>query len=135
MLAKYDYAVVRIVPRVERGEFLNVGVLVSSERDERLLLAFELDEARLLSLAPDVDLALVRRHMTAFERVVAGGPENGPIGALPLRARFHWLTAVRSALVQTSPVHAGMTTDLDATLARLVRGLVRPLPPTGPPEP
>ena len=96
-LDSYDYAVIRVVPRVERGEFMNVGVIVSCEKTGYLKAAVELDEARLRALDPRVDLATLRRHLEAMQRICAGGPDAGPIGLLPQRARFHWLTARRSA--------------------------------------
>lgn len=136
----YDYAVVRVVPRVDREEFINVGVLLSCEAREFLAAGVALDEARLRAFSPDVDVALVQRHLAALCRVAAGGPAAGPIGALPRRARFHWLAATRSALVQTSVIHMGFTADPAATLARLVERMVaspssgpsgRPGPATG----
>lgn len=121
----YDYAVLRVVPRVEREEFLNVGVILSCEAREVLLAQVELDVRCLLALAPMVDVALVERHLAAIPAICKGGPGTGPIGALPRRARFHWLTATRSALVQTSQVHMGLTDDPAATLERLVARVVR----------
>ena len=120
----YDYAVVRVVPRVEREEFINAGVIVSCHRTGYLAAAIGLDEDRLRSLDPAVDLALVRRHLDSFPRICIGGPGSGPIGALPPRARFHWLTARRSAMVQTSPVHTGRTDDPAEALRRLMRQMV-----------
>ena len=125
MRALYDYAVVRVVPRVEREEFVNVGVVVSCESAKLLAARIELDEARLLALDPNVDLALVRRHLEAIPLICAGGPESGPIGALPPRARFHWLTAKRSSIIQTSPVHAGRCTDAATIVEHLMARMVR----------
>ena len=121
----YDYAVVRVVPRVERGEFMNVGVIVSCEKTGYLKAAVELDEARLRALDPRVDLATLRRHLQAMQRICAGGPDAGPIGLLPQRARFHWLTARRSALIQTSTVHMGRCGDMDAIVEHLMERMVR----------
>ena len=120
----YDYAVIRVVPRVEREEFINAGVIVSSHGRGYLAAAIDLDEARLLALDPHVDLALVREHLDSFPRICVGGPDSGPIGLLPPRGRFHWLTARRSALVQTSPVHTGRTSDPAAALAKLMARMV-----------
>lgn len=120
----YDYAVIRIVPRVEREEFINAGVIVSSHARGFLAAAIGLDEARLLALDPHVDLALVREHLDSIPRICAGGPDSGPIGLLPLRGRFHWLTARRSAIVQTSPVHTGRSADPAAALAQLMARMV-----------
>lgn len=121
----YDYAVIRVVPRVERGEFMNVGVIVSCEKSGYLKAAVELDEARLRALDPRVDLATLRRHLEAMQRICAGGPDAGPIGLLPQRARFHWLTARRSAIIQTSTVHMGRCGDMDAIVEHLMDRMVR----------
>ena len=121
----YDYAVIRVVPRVERGEFLNVGVIVSCEKTGFLKAATELDEARVLAFAPHIDLPTVRRHLAAIQRICEGGPDAGPIGQLPPRARFHWLTARRSAIIQTSPVHMGRCGDMDAVVEHLMDRMVR----------
>lgn len=120
----YDYAVIRVVPRVEREEFINAGIIVSSHGRGFLAAAIDLDEARLLALDPQVDLALVRGHLDSFPRICAGGSDSGPIGLLPPRGRFHWLTARRSALVQTSPVHTGRTADPAVALAKLMARMV-----------
>ena len=120
----YDYAVIRVVPRVEREEFINAGVIVSCHRLGYLEAAVRLDEGRLHALDPHVDLALVRRHLDGIVRICAGGPGSGPIGALPPRARFHWLTARRSAIVQTSPVHTGRTDAPSEALRRLMQLMV-----------
>lgn len=121
----YDYAVVRVVPRVEREEFINAGVILSCESRRLLLARIELDTARLQALDPRVDLEAVQRHLAAIPRICAGGPTAGPIGQLPLRARFHWLTAKRSSIIQTSPVHMGRCTDLETTLEHLLTRMVR----------
>ena len=124
----YDYAVIRVVPRVERGEFMNVGVIVSCEQAGYLKAAVELDEPRLRALDPRVDIATLRRHLGAIQRICEGGPGAGPIGLLPQRARFHWLTAKRSAIIQTSPVHMGRCGDMDAIVEHLMDRMVRILP-------
>ena len=121
----YDYAVIRVVPRVERGEFVNAGVIVSCEKTGFLKAAIELDEARVLALDPNVDLQTLRRHLAAIQRICEGGPDAGPIGLLPQRARFHWLTAKRSAIIQTSPVHMGRCGDMDAIVEHLMARMVR----------
>ncbi|WP_146909868.1 DUF3037 domain-containing protein [Arenimonas daejeonensis] len=120
----YDYAVIRVVPRIEREEFVNAGVILSCQKLGFLGARIALDEARLLALAPDVDLELVRRHLAAIPAICAGHADAGPIGALPPRARFHWLTARRSSIIQTSPVHTGRCGDPEATLDRLLTKLV-----------
>jgi hypothetical protein len=124
-LCPFDYAVIRVVPRVERGEFINAGVIVSCPAKGYLRAVVELDERRLSALAPEVDLATVRRHLEAIPRICEGGAAAGPIGALPPRARFHWLVAPRSTVIQTSPVHTGLCDDGDRVLQRLLDAMVR----------
>ena len=121
----YDYAVIRVVPRVEREEFVNVGVILSCEASRYLEARIELDEARLRALAPDLDIESVSRHLQAVTAICRGGPGTGPIGQLPPRARFHWLTAKRSSILQTSPVHTGKCSDMDAIMEHLLRRMVR----------
>lgn len=122
----YDYAVIRVVPRVEREEFVNVGILLSCEQLRWLEARIELDPARLLALCPGADVDGIARALAAIPRICAGGAEAGPIGLLPHRARFHWLTAQRSAVVQTSTVHMGRChATPDATLDHLMQRMVR----------
>ena len=121
----YDYAVIRVVPRVEREEFINVGVILSCEASRYLEARIELDEARLRALAPDLDIESVNRHLQAVTAICRGGPGTGPIGLLPPRARFHWLTAKRSSILQTSPVHTGKCGDMDAIMEHLLQRMVR----------
>lgn len=122
----YDYAVVRVVPRVERGEFVNAGVILACAPAGYLQARIELDEAALRALAPDVDVAPIRAALDAIPRICAGGAAAGDLGRLSLRERFDWLVAPRSTSVQTSPVHTGRCSgDLDATLETLVRRMVR----------
>lgn len=121
----YDYAVVRVVPRVERGEFVNVGVILSCPDADFLQALIEVDEARLRALAPDLDLDAVRDNLAIIPRVCEGGMAAGPIGALPPRQRFHWLVAPRSTMIQVSPVHTGRTGDPGATLEHLMACMVR----------
>ena len=121
----YDYAVIRLVPRVERGEFINVGILLSCAASGHLAVRIELDPQRALALDPTLDLDQVHRLLGAIEAIVRGGAQAGPIGLLPPRARFHWLTAQRSAILQTSPTHGGKCGDLDATMEHLLRRMVR----------
>ena len=124
----YDYAVVRVVPRVEREEFINVGVILSCQRTGYLEAAIELDDARLHALDPHADVDTVRRHLRAILAICQGLPEAGPIALLPYRARFHWLTARRSSIIQTSPVHTGLCGDAVSSLGRIMDRMVRPLP-------
>jgi hypothetical protein len=128
----FEYAIVRVVPHVEREEFVNAGAIVFCDAHDFLSARISLNEARLLALAPDVDLALVRRHLDAIPRICEGGPSGGPIGRLTTRERWQWLVAPRSTILQTSPPHVGLTEDPMAWLERLldhvVRASSRPLP-------
>lgn len=121
----YDYAIVRLVPRVERGEAINVGVILSCQERGFLDARIELDEARLRALDAGFDVETARAHLDAIPRICRGGSEAGPVGELPHRARFHWLVAPRSTVIQVSPVHTGRTDDPARALERLVAALVR----------
>ena len=126
-LNTFDYAIVRVVPRVERGEFVNVGAIVSSDAKGYLAARFAVDEARLLALDPHVDLNAVRTALAAIAAVYAGGAPAGAIGRLSLRERFHWLVAPRSTVIQTSPVHTGHCGAPGEVLDRLMDRVVRPV--------
>ncbi|HEY6446542.1 MAG TPA: DUF3037 domain-containing protein [Acidobacteriaceae bacterium] len=117
--ASFDYAILRVVPRVERQEFINAAVVVYCPERKFLAARVHLDEARLQALWPDVDLDLVREHLAAVERICSGDEAAGPIARLPLRERFHWLTAPRSTIIQPSPVHTGVCEGTDSLLDRL----------------
>ena len=121
----YDYAIVRVVPRVDRGERINVGVILSCADTDYLDARIELDEAVLLAVDPQVDLAAVRGALDVITAVCRGGPEAGPIGALPSRGRFRWLVSPRSTIVQPSAVHTGRTSDPGACLDHLMDRIVR----------
>jgi hypothetical protein len=121
----YDYAIVRVVPRVERGEFVNAGIILSCDVERFLRACVELDEASLLALDPAVDLDLVRRTLASIPAICAGGAEAGAIGRLSARERFHWLVAPKSTMVQTSPVHTGRCSNLDSALGHLMATMVR----------
>ncbi len=121
----YDYAIVRVVPRVERGERINVGVILSCVDVDFLDARIELDTARVLALDPSLDIDAVRAVLATIPSVCAGGPDAGGIGALPRRDRFRWLVSPRSTVVQMSPVHTGRTTDAPAALERLMNTMVR----------
>lgn len=121
----FEYAVVRVVPRVEREEFINAGVILHCEAKSFLSARIELDESRLLALAPDADVATVRRHLEAILRICAGGAEAGPIGELPLRERWAWLVAPRSTIIQTSPPHVGLCATPEGALERILASTVR----------
>jgi hypothetical protein len=122
----YDYALIRIVPRVERGEQVNVGVILSCPDADYLEACVELDTVRLLALDATLDLDAIRDSLSTIPIVARGGERAGPIGALPQRQRFHWLVSPRSTTVQVSPVHTGRTRDPEATLRRLLDTMVRP---------
>jgi hypothetical protein len=130
----YDYAIVRLVPRVERGEAINVGVILSCPDRDFLAARIELDEARIRALDAGFDVETARAHLDAIPRICRGGPEAGALGELPARARFHWLVAPRSTVIQVSPVHSGRTDDPTAALERLVETLVRTAPAERPPR-
>lgn len=121
----YDYAIVRVVPRVEREEFINVGVILSCLAAKFLQARIEIDEGRLLALDAAIDLETVRSHLETIPAICAGGDEAGPIGHLPQRERFHWLVSPRSTIIQTSQVHTGRCTDPAASLERLMDRMVR----------
>ncbi|MEH6418698.1 DUF3037 domain-containing protein [Pseudomonas sp. CGJS7] len=123
--SSYDYAVIRVVPRVEREEFVNVGVLVSCPQAGLLVAGIELDPGRLRALDPSVDVEAVRLHLQAIERICQGGRDAGPIGQLPARARFHWLTAKRSSIIQMSPVHTGRCLQPQDIAEHLLERMVR----------
>lgn len=128
----YDYAIVRVVPHVERGEFVNAGVIVACKPRSFLKAAVELDEARLLALDSGADVEALRAALEAIPRICAGGHDAGPIGRLSLRERFDWLVAPRSTSIQVSAVHAGRCEDPDAALEHLMRRMVRaPGPASG----
>ena len=122
--APFAYAIVRVVPRVERGERLNAGIVLLCRPRRFLGAEMRLDEARLRSLDPACDVDEVRAHLDLIRRIAAGDPSAGPIAALPQAERFHWLVAPASTVIQPSAVHAGLTADPAATLEHLLRTLV-----------
>lgn len=124
-LRTYDYAVVRVVPRVERGEFVNAGIILSCDVERILKAAIDLDESVLLALDANVDLESVRSTLATIPKICGGGDGSGDIGKLPPRERFHWLVAPRSTIVQTSPVHTGQCVDVAAALQHLMQRMVR----------
>ena len=121
----YDYAIIRVVPRVDRGEQVNVGVILSCPDTDFLDARIELNEAVLLALDPAVDLTAVRANLEVFPAVCRGGPEAGPIGMLPSRGRFRWLVSPRSTIIQPSEVHTGRTSNPAACLEHLMERVVR----------
>ena len=121
----YDYAIVRVVPRVDRGERINVGVILSCADTDFLDARIEVDEALIRAIDPTVDMDAVRSNLAVIPVVCKGGPEAGPIGALPSRGRFRWLVAPRSTIIQPSEVHTGRTADPAACLEHLIARVVR----------
>ena len=121
----FDYAIIRVVPRVEREEFINAGVILSCP-DRRFLEArIELDRDRLAALDSTIDSDKVQHYLDAIPAICAGGEQSGPIGYLPQRSRFHWLVAPRSTIIQTSSVHSGLCDDPKSALEHLVNTMVR----------
>jgi hypothetical protein len=125
-LDSYDYAIVRVVPRVEREEFVNVGVIVSCPSRNFLEARIVLDEQRLIALDPTLDMEAVRAHTDSIRAICAGGEQAGPLASLSQRERFHWLVAPRSTIIQTSPVHTGKCDDPIKLIDHLVDKMVRP---------
>lgn len=120
----FDYAVIRVVPRVEREEFVNAGVIVFCLEKNFLAARVHLNEERLRALWPEVDVDLIRHHLEAFPKISAGDPAGGPIARLSLRERFHWLVSPRSTMIQVSPVHSGICNgDPQEALDRLFQRL------------
>lgn len=120
----FEYAVIRIVPRVEREEFLNVGVILYCKKLNFLQAMFTLNEEKLRAFCCDIDLAEVKTYIQAFENISKGGKEAGPIGKLDPASRFRWLTATRSTILQSSKIHPGFCKDPLETLMRLHAQLV-----------
>ena len=124
MPSSFDYAVIRVVPRVERGELINAGAIVSCPTQSFLAARIVLDAGRLRALAPAIDVAEVEAALAVIPLIAAGDPRGGRIAALPRGERFHWLVAPRSAIIQTSPVHTGICDDPAAALDQLIERLV-----------
>jgi hypothetical protein len=120
----FEYAVIRIVPRVEREEFLNAGVILYCAAEDFLQMRYTLDAQRLWALCSELDILTLEENLRAFERICKGGKDAGPIGELIMRERFRWLTATRSTILQTSKAHPGFCTDARETLDRLFGQLV-----------
>jgi hypothetical protein len=120
----FEYAVIRVVPRVEREEFLNVGIILYSKQQKFLECKYQLHEGRLRALLPTIDIDEIAEHLRGFEHICKGSAEGGPIAKLDLPSRFRWLTATRSTVVQTSKVHPGFCNDLPEALKKLHGQLV-----------
>jgi hypothetical protein len=121
----FEYAVIRVVPHVEREEFINVGVVLYCKDQKFLQTIVELNETRLMALCDKLDIAELKEYIASFVRICQGGTSAGPIGKLPMAERFRWLTATRSTVVQTSKVHPGLCNDAAEMLDRLYRQLVK----------
>ncbi len=120
----FEYAVIRVVPRVEREEFLNVGVILYARKEDFLQTLFHLDKTKLQAFSDKLDIAEIEDHLLSFERICKGGPDSGPIGQLDMASRFRWLTATRSTVVQTSKVHPGFCNNPAEAIEKLFRQLV-----------
>ncbi len=120
----FEYAVVRIVPRVQREEFINTGIILYCKKEKYLKTKFTLNEQRVVCFCDQTDLGEVRQHLLSFEKIAAGAADGGPIAKLDMASRFRWLTAVRSTIIQSSKVHVGFSWNLDETLERLHAQLV-----------
>ncbi|HEY0714906.1 MAG TPA: DUF3037 domain-containing protein [Polyangia bacterium] len=127
--AAYSYAILRVMPRVERDEYINAGAVVHCPERRYLAAAVALDEARLLQLFPGADLPAINRHLMAIADLCAGAEAAGPLATLSMSERFHWAVAPRSTMVQASPLHSGLTDDPAAALVHLVDTMVRLPPP------
>jgi hypothetical protein len=120
----FEYAVIRVVPKVEREEFLNVGVILYCAKQKFLQIKYDVNEERLSAFCKEPDCKMLRDYLKAFEQVCAGSAEAGEIGKLPIAERFRWLTATRSTVVQTSKVHPGLCKDAGEKLEKLFEELV-----------
>lgn len=120
----YEYAVIRVVPRVEREEFLNVGIILFCKRQKFIRVLFKINEGRLLALYSGLDIEQLRINLESFEKIGLGAKDGGPIARLEIPERFRWLTAVRSSVIQTSRPHPGLCTNLDDRLQKLLENYV-----------
>lgn len=121
----FEYAVIRAVPRVEREEFFNVGVVVYCASQNFLCIKFQLNKKKLFALYEDADVETLETRLNAFEKICSGSDDSGPIGKLPLPSRFRWLTATRSTILQMSPIHPGLCINAKETLDKLFDQLVK----------
>ena len=121
---RYDYAIIRVVPKVDREEFINAGAIVYCPELSYLEAIIKLNELRLRAIAPSIDMEMVRKHLVTIPIICRGGDDAGPIGQLKQRQRFDWLVAPRSTVIQTSPVHTGRCGDPNAALEHLLETMV-----------
>lgn len=120
----YEYAIVRVVPVVEREEFVNAGVIVFCKKEKRILMKHHLHREKILCLAPEADIDEIIKNLEAFGKIAAGEKDGGPIAGLDAAERFRWLTAVRSASIQTSRPHPGVTDNLERAMHKLFAEMV-----------
>lgn len=120
----YEYAIIRLVPKVEREEFMNIGILMMCKSKRYIRIRHELQCQKIKSMAPCLDLSCIEEQLSSFDKIIEGASDSGPIGTLPLHERFRWLTAKRSTMLQASPVHSGITEDLDKTFEILYQEYV-----------
>ncbi|MBP6549889.1 MAG: DUF3037 domain-containing protein [Flavobacterium sp.] len=120
----YEYAVIRVVPKVEREEFLNVGIILFCKRAKFIKMLYTVNEAKLVLFSEDFDLEQLELNLSSFQKIAHGGKAGGPIGEFDIASRFRWLTAIRSSAIQTSRPHTGLCTDLEATVQHLFNELV-----------
>lgn len=120
----YEYAVVRVVPLVEREEFVNAGVILFCKKKKFIRMRFHLREDKILALKPDADIDEIRQNLEAFSKIAAGDKDGGPIASLDVAERFRWLTAVRSASIQTSRPHPGVSDDMEKAIEALFQEMV-----------
>lgn len=120
----YEYAVIRVVPKVEREEFLNVGIILFCKRAKFIKMLYTVNEAKLVLFSEDFDLEQLELNLCSFQKIAHGGKAGGPIGEFDIASRFRWLTAIRSSAIQTSRPHTGLCTDLEATVQHLFNELV-----------
>ena len=120
----YEYAVIRVVPKVEREEFLNVGIILFCKRAKFIKMLYTVNEAKLVLFSKDFDLEQLELNLSSFQKIAHGGKAGGPIGEFDIASRFRWLTAIRSSAIQTSRPHTGLCTDLEATVQHLFNELV-----------
>ncbi|OXG06557.1 Protein of unknown function (DUF3037) [Flavobacterium araucananum] len=120
----YEYAVIRVVPRVEREEFLNIGIILFCKKAKFIKVLHHINDAKVEALSNDFDIEQLHCNITALEKIVNGAKDGGPIGQMEIPERFRWLTAIRSSAIQTSRPHSGLCQDLDKTIQRLFEELV-----------
>ncbi len=120
----FEYAVIRIVPRVEREEFFNAGIILFCKKENFLNTSILLDEKKCDALFPETDIHDIRKHLSAFEKIALGDSAGGPIASLDVPSRFRWLTAKRSTIIQTSSVHPGLCNNMQDTMQRLLKQMV-----------